>query len=87
MRGAQTEMIDRFEEESRLNGEIGVDSRCARPYGWFRVMPRRDRLFVKPPGETPSTDPRAVVRTPVADAITEDRRGCGHSPIVTVGVT
>src|SRR5262249_8045003 len=31
-------------------------------------------------------DEGAVVLTPVTDPITENRGGCGHGPIVTVGV-
>jgi hypothetical protein len=62
-------------------------ARGARPYAWLRVAPCRYRLFVEPHGEAASIDKGAIVLTPIAYPITEDRMRFGHSPIVMVGVT
>ena len=86
MRGTQTEMINGFEAERTLDGEIGVDAWRARPRGWFRVTSRRDRVFVKPHGEAATVDQRTIVLAPITDTVAKNIEWFGHGPIVTVGV-
>ena len=56
LRGAQTEMLDGFEDQGTLNREIGVDARCTRSCGRLRVTPCCDRLLVEPHGEAATID-------------------------------
>src|SRR5262245_54406035 len=71
-------MIDRFEDEGALNGEIRVDSRCPRPGSGLCITPCCDCLFIKPYGEAATVDQRAVVRVPILDAIANHRVSNGH---------
>ena len=80
-------MIERFEDQGAFNGEIRLETRCARSRGGLRVAPRRDRLFVEPHGETATVDQCAIVRRPITDAITENMGGLGHTPIVAIRET
>src|SRR5262245_18806456 len=56
LRRPQTEMIDRFEDQGALNGEICVHSWCTRPGSWRCIPPRYDRLLVKPYGKAATVD-------------------------------
>src|SRR6185503_14915148 len=84
--GAQTQMIDGFEDQSAFNGEIGIEKWRAWPCGRRGVAPRRNCVFVEPYGEAATVDQGAIVLMPVANAIVENISCFGHAPIVAVGV-
>ena len=79
-------MINGFEDERTFDGEIGVDAWRARPRGWFRVTPRRDRVFVKPHGEAATINQSAIVLRPIANPVTEDLRSSCHAFILATEI-